>query len=177
MAKGKKKQSKKKVEEKKIETVETKKSLVDSLFIVFYIVMFFVAFYLLTLYITHKHSDTSDNNVVQETQVSYDEIMLGRSLSMKDKDYLVIFYDSGNSDVSGTCSDAVNQYRNTNTKSLYFVDMGNGFNSSYVSEGESNKNPASASELSINGPTVIHVSKGAVIEYIEGLDEVVEYLK
>ena len=80
-------------------------------------------------------------------------------------------------DVNTTCSDAVNNYRNTNTKSLYFVDMGNGFNASYIAEGESNKNPKSASELAINGPTVIHVSNGKVLEYIEGLDEVVEYLK
>lgn len=177
MAKGKKRQRKSKVEETKIETVDEKMKLQDSLFVVFCIVMFFVAFYLLTLYITNKHSDNNNEEVVQEAQVSYDDIMLGRSLSMKEKDYLVIFYESGNAEVSGRCSEAVKNYRDTNTKALYFVDMSDGFNSSYVAEGESNKNPESAKDLSINGPTVIHVSKGKVIEYIEGIDAVIEYLK
>ncbi len=177
MAKGKKRQRKSKVEEKKIETVDEKMKLQDSLFIVFCIVMFFVGFYLLTLYITNKHSDSNTEDVVQEAQVSYDDIMLGRSLSMSDKDYLVIYYDSGNTEVSDRCSEAVNNYRNTNTKVLYFVDMSDGFNSSYVAEGESNKNPESEKDLSINGPTVIHVSKGKVLEYIEGIEEVINYLK
>lgn len=177
MAKGKKRQRKSKVEEKKIETVEEEMNLHNSLFIIFCIVMFFLAFYLLTLYITHKHSDTSKEDVVEESEFVYDEIMLGRSLSMKAKDYLVIFYDSSNADVSSSCSEAVTNYRNTNTKSIYFVDMSNGFNSSYATSEESNKNPEEATDLKINGPTVIHVSNGKVLEYIEGLNEVLDYLK
>ena len=42
---------------------------------------------------------------------------------------------------------------------------------------KSNKNPTKASELAINGPTIIRFRDGNVREYIEGFDKVVDYLK
>jgi hypothetical protein len=177
MAKGKKNRGRKKVEEKKVEVVEENLRIQDKIFVVFCIVMFFVAFYLLTLYITHKNTEKNDTEEAPvEATISYDEIVIGRSLSMSDKDYLVIYYDNTNADISTACGDAVNNYRSNNTKKIYYVDMSSMFNSSHVTEGESNKNPETAKDLLINGPTVIHVLDGKVVDYVEGLDSVVSYL-
>ena len=43
-------------------------------------------------------------------------------------------------------------------------------------EDESNKNPSSAEELSINGPTLIKVREKKSVDYIEGIDAITDYL-
>ena len=103
--------------------------------------------------------------------------MLGSSLTMKDGEYLVIYYDSKNEEISTDLNELVTNYRAGHGTTLYFVDMASAFNKSYVTEGESNHTPSSASELLINGPTVVKVNNKVVVEYIEGLDAVKEYLK
>lgn len=179
MAKKNNKNTKKKVEEKKIVEQEDKGfDIHNKLFTVFCILMFFLAFYLLALYITNKHTEKSDDNTsTEETTVSHTEILLGSSLTMKDGEYLVIYYDSKNEDISSDLNELVTNYRAGHDTTLYFVDMASAFNKSYVTDGESNHSPSSASELLINGPTVVKVNNKAVVEYIEGLDAVKEYLK
>jgi hypothetical protein len=54
--------------------------------------------------------------------------------------------------------------------------MASGFNKSHITDGDSNHNPESASDLLIKGPTVIKVNDKKVVEYIEGLDAVKNYL-
>ena len=179
MAKKNSKNAKKKVEERKIVEQEEKGFDVhNKLFTVFCILMFFLAFYVLAVYITNKHTEkTDDNTSTKETTVSQTEILLGSSLTMKDGEYLVIYYDSKDEENSTDLNQLVSNYRSGHDTTLYFVDMASAFNKSYVTDGESNHTPGSASELLINGPTVIKVNNKAVVEYIEGLDAVKEYLK
>ncbi len=163
---------------KKNETVEEESlKIQDKIFVVFCILMFFAAFYLLTIYITHKNSDTKENETTEESSFSYSEILFGRSLSMNKKEYMVIFYDSKNEEIASTCSELVSNYRSNHTTSLYFVNMGISFNSQYTTEEETNKNPESIQDLRINGPTVIKVVDKKVVEYVEGLDDVTNYLQ
>ena len=54
--------------------------------------------------------------------------------------------------------------------------MSNGLNKKYSGD-ESNTNPASASEIIINGPTLIKFSGGSVAEYIEGIDGIKDILQ
>ena len=58
----------------------------------------------------------------------------------------------------------------------YIVDLHDAINQSYVKE-ESNTQPSNISELSINGPTLIHFVNGSVSEYIEGVESITDYLK
>ena len=55
-------------------------------------------------------------------------------------------------------------------------DLGNGLNSKYITSGESNKNPTKANEFLINGATLIKVNNNKVVEYIEGQDQITNYL-
>ena len=177
MAKKKNRSTKRKEEVKKIQETENEKlNLQDKLFVVFCIVMFFVAFYVLTLYITHKNSEPTTNIDTEDVSFSYDEILLGRSFSMNDSEYYVIYYDSSNEEIADTCSNLVTTYRQNHDTTLYFVDMSNGLNSSYATTEESNKSPNSAGELLINGPTVIKIADGKLVDYVEGLEAIQNYL-
>ena len=158
-----KKKTKRREESKKIEeVVSTDSSLTDKLFIAGAVLLFILAFYGLTLYITGKNSeDTKEEK--KEVEISREEIIVGRSLSMSKDDYYVVYYDDTN---STTYNEIVKNY--TKSISIYKVNMSNGFNKKYSTDGESNKTPSKVSEFKINGPTLIKVSKNKVVEYVEG---------
>ena len=178
MAKKRNVKNKKKEELKKVvEEEEQSFNIHNKLFTVLYILLFFLAFYLLAFYITNKHNEkTEDDNSNTEVSVSHEEILLGSSLSMKDGEYFVIYYDSKDEENAADLSSVVSNYRASHDTSLYFVDMASGFNKSHITDGDSNHNPESASDLLIKGPTVIKVNDKKVVEYIEGLDAVKNYL-
>jgi len=141
------------------------------------ILCFFGAFYLLTLYITNKNTDKKDDSVTDEVTISYDTIMLGRSLSVSDGDYLVIYYDKSNEDINSKYSGFVSNYKNKDEHlDIYTVDMSVSFNKKYITDGESNKNPESVESMAINGPTLVKVSDHKVAEYIEGEEAINSYL-
>ena len=159
-----KKKVKKRQESKRIEEVLTDDtSLVDKLFVAGGVLLFILAFYGLTLYITGKNSDDTTEEKEKTVEISREEIIVGRSLSMRKDDYYVVYYDDSN---SSTYEEMVKNYNKSTP--VYKVNMSNGFNKKYATDGESNKNPSKVSEFAINGPTLIKVSKNKVVEYVEG---------
>ena len=52
------------------------------------------------------------------------------------------------------------------------TSMNDGLNKSHSTTEESNKNPNTVEDLSINGPTLIKIQAGKVINYIEGESEI-----
>ena len=90
--------------------------------------------------------------------------------------YLVVYYDTTEDNASEILNAIYSyQYSNEEPLTLYTVDLSNSLNKYAVNE-KSNKNPTKASELAINGPTIIRFRDGNVREYIEGFDKVVDYL-
>lgn len=149
------------------------------IFVVLAVLVVLGLFYLLTLYITNKNSDKSDNDekTKEETVISYNDIILGESFSMSDDDYLVIYYDESDEDVKSTYDGLISSYKGKeDALSIYSVDMSSAFNKKYITTEESNKNPNNASELLINGPTLIHFIGQSVNEYIEGEEAITSYL-
>ena len=144
-------------------------------FVVFGVVIFICAFYFLTVYITSKNKTDSSTSTTEESTtetISYTNIMVGRSFSISDGDYYVIYYDKSDENINSECSSIVSSYNSKEDNiDIYTVDMSNGLNKKY-SGSESNTNPNSASEIVINGPTLIKFSDGSVEEYIEGIDEI-----
>lgn len=177
----KKKQENKKNNLKKIEksgSFDT--DIWSKFFIVLGILCFLCAFYLLTLYITNKNStDTTEKDKESgEVNISYDEIMVGRTFDMSDGDYLVLYYDMDDENISSIYSGLVSDYKNKEEHlNIYTVDMSSPFNKPYVTDKESNKNPGKASEILVNGPTLIKVSNKQVSDYIEGEEAITNYLK
>ena len=154
--------SKRRKESKRIEEViSDESSLMDKFYIVGGVVLFILCFYILTVYITNKNN-TDDSDSVKTVEISKDEIILGRSLSMGKDDYYVVYYNSDNE----TMKEIVSHY--IGIAKIYKVDMSSAFNKKYATDSESNKNPTKVSEFKINGPTLIKVSNNKVVEYIEG---------
>lgn len=158
---------------KKIDAMESSlsKEVLKVLRVVFAVVVVLGVFYLLTVAIVGK-SDAKEE--VKETTIQYDEILAGSSFNMKEDKYVVCYFDYESEDL-GDLTSVLSNYAYTGKYRLYTVDMGNGFNKKYGSE-KSNKSPASASELSINGPTLIKFVDGKVEQYYEGVEAIVDYL-
>ena len=158
-------------EEKKINSVKgIDSSIWDKVYVVVVVLLFIFAFYILTLYITNKHTNTKEKNT-KNSVVSNEKIIVGNSLSMKDKEYYVLFYNDQDEEMSSI----YDEYKSKNELPIYKVDMSDGFNKKYTGN-ESNTTPNSTSDIKITGSTLIKVVKGKVVNYIEGVEEIRNYL-
>jgi len=168
---------KRREESKKIESVDNfDTDIMSKVFTALCVVVFFFGFYLLTLYITNKNTEKTEEEK-EEVTVSNENIILGRSLSMSDGEYFVIYYDKGDSEIASIYSSIVSSYKaKGDSRKIYTVDMSNGFNKKYLTTEESNKTPQSAEDFKINGPTLILVNNHTVVDYIEGEDSIRDYL-
>lgn len=176
MAKGKRNSKKQNI--KKIESVGGfDGDIKGKIIAVICILCFFGLFYLLTLYITNKNTDKKDDKSTEEVTISYDNILLGRSLSMSDGEYLVICYDKSNEEINSTYSTLVSNYKyKSEHLKIYTVDMSSSFNKKFITDGESNKNPESVDAFAINGPTLFKVTESRVSEYVEGEEAISSFL-
>ena len=139
------------------------------------VLVFFLAFYLLAFLITSKNK-TTDETKKTETSFNYSNIVIGRSFDINDEDYVVLYYDSSDEDISSKYSSLMSTYKGKDSHfPIYFVDMSNGINKSKASD-TSNRSASNIDELSINGPTLIHFSNGSIVEYFEGEAEITSFL-
>ena len=171
MKRRKSNQDKRRKEEKRLEKLNRDNiSFQSKWFILFCVVIVFAMFYILTVYITNKDQTKKSDT---ESKTATGEILLGRSFSMSDRDYAVLYYDSSDEEVASTCQEIFSDYRAANGEdSIYYVDMNSGFNSPYATEADSNKSPETVSDLLINGPTLIKISQNKVVDYIEGVENI-----
>ena len=132
-------------------------------------------FYLLTVYITSK----KENKYVKEEKtgnvdIGYQEILAGSSFNIDEDEYIVIYYDMSDKDLKSKITTAISKYESKDKHlPIYTVNMNSAFNKKYNSD-NSNNNPSSLEELSINGPTLIKFSNKEVEEYIENYDNIKE---
>lgn len=169
----KKKELKKKEESKKIENVNNSPSVKGIIRTFIIVALVFGFFYLLTYVLVGDFG--KDDDTKEETKIQYDEILAGSSFSMNTSKYLVVYYDFDADDASEILSAIYTYEAKSDALKVYTVDLGNALNKNSVSE-KSKKNPKDATELAINGPTIIRFRDGMVREYIEGKDKVVNYL-
>ena len=181
--KNKELENKLKQERKKINNVSvTDSDIWSKAIIVCVIICVFCAFYFLTVFISKDDSSSTNSNssnkkTTETTNISYDEILLGRSFSMEDGEYLVLYYDKDNSDLSSEMSSALSTYNNKDSHlNVYTVDMSDALNSSFTSD-EANHDAKDVSEMKISGPTLIKFNNNKIDDYIEGKDEITDYLK
>ena len=140
------------------------------------IIIIFCLFYFLTVYITGRDTKKSTTTDSSSSYISYTEILAGRSFSMPEKEYLVLYYDRSDTELLSTFSSVISNYRSDeNHYALYTVDMSDAMNQGYANE-KSNWNPTDISELAINGPTLIRFHNGKVEAYYEGSTDITDYL-
>lgn len=175
-----KEQKKKKKEEAIEETKLTKDEILNKVMIALVVICILGLFYLLTIYITNKHTekdDTEEKNETSEVSIDYDKILIGKTFSMSDSDYIVVLYEKDSDAVSSIYSELISSYKEKEDHlPIYYVDMSNSFNKKYSTTEESNKNPTKASELSINGPTLVRITDKKLVDYLEGEESIRNYL-
>ena len=97
------------------------------------------------------------------------EILAGQTFSRSDKDYYVAFYDFEKEE---SLESKISNLQNTK---IYKVDLTNAMNKQIISE-TSNKNATKSEELQINGTTLIEIKEGKIINYIEGYENITNYI-
>ena len=175
---SKKSNSKIKKEKKKIENVGAKANdnIWNIFIVVCVIIIFLCSFYILAAYITNSKGETKQKDD-ESVSISYTNIIVGRILSMKEKKYLVVLFDKSDSDNSTSINNIISTYNDKKKHlAVYTVDMSDGLNKKFIGE-ESNSTPSKLSDIVINGPTLMKIKKGKVIEYIEGTENIENYLK
>ena len=172
----KKSNQKKKKNEKVVEESQTFDANYKQIILITGIIaIVFVAFYFLTVYITGRNEDkpTTETN----SSISYSEIMVGRSFSMPEEEYYVIYYDKSDEDLLSSFSTAVSDYRASEDPiTIYTADMSDAMNNKYSGD-KSNWGPTKVSELVIHGPTLIRFKNGKVKEYFEGEKDILGQLQ
>jgi hypothetical protein len=107
------------------------------------VVVIFIAFYLLTMFLTNNVNLDNNNNDDTNTPASiqYDEILVGETFKMNDREYYVLMYDF--SDTSSSIYETfISDYKaNSTGVKLYTIDLAKGFNTAYISE---NSNPSTS---------------------------------
>ena len=107
----------------------------------------------------------------KEIAISYDEIMAGQTFNRSEEEYYVVFYEfESNEDLSNAITNA------TTTKKIYKVNLKNSMNKNIIST-DSNKTATNAGDLKISGPTLIKIENNQNVDYIEGYEQIKEYLK
>ena len=127
--------------------------------------------YFLTTRILAK-DDSSNEDKVRENAIQYDEILAGESFN-KTGEYYVIYYDSTNQ--YSSISSLISSYQLNNTETrLYSVDISNGMNSKYVTDGKIVTKDASS--LRVKDNTLIKFNNGKVEDVITDIEEITSIL-
>lgn len=140
------------------------------------VLVVFLLVYLLTVYITKNSTDSVVKKTKDNTTIQYNEILVGTSFKQRDKEYLVLFYDV-DKDINSTYYTLKSDYEaKDDSLPIYYVNLGSKLNSDCISA-ESNKNAQNASELKIKDTTLIKFTDNRISEYVEGIEDISNYLK
>ena len=146
---------------------EVKKTII----IIVVAVVLLVGMYFLTTVILNKDSD--DNSKITENAIQYDEILAGESFNQSEDEYYVIYYDSSNE--YSVISSLISSYQlNSSDTKLYSVDLADGMNKKYVTDG--NIVTDNASSLRVKDNTLLKFNNGEVSEVITDTNEITSFL-
>ena len=144
---------------------EVKKTII----IILVAAVLLVGMYFLTTAILSKDNEEEK---ITENAIQYDEILAGESFN-QNGEYYVIYYDS--TDEYSTISSLISSYQlnNTDTK-LYSVDLSNGMNKKYITDGDIVTSDASS--LRVKDNTLLKFNNGEVSEVITDTSEITNFL-
>lgn len=138
----------------------------------------FAIIYFVTAFINGEFSNKEEEK--QEVQIQNEEILMGETFEKSDSEYMIMYYDFTDNNYSNLYAMLVETYKaEEDALPMYTVDLSTNFSKKYMTkEGESsNKNPTSLSNLKISGATLIRIKDKKVINYIEGKDNIKNYIE
>lgn len=142
------------------------------------VIVCFAVIYFVTAIINGEIFGKKDTSVDSEIQKV--EILMGETFEKNDSEYVIVYYDFKDNNYSGLYDALVSNYNSSGKEvPMYKVDLSTNFSKKYMTkEGESSNNyPTSLSELKISGPTLIRIKDKQVIKYIEGKDNIKNYIE
>ncbi|MEG2457881.1 MAG: hypothetical protein RSB41_03215 [Bacilli bacterium] len=107
--------------------------------------------------------------------ITHEDILIGSVFNRSQSEYYVAFIDDKTSDGQFLQNIINNYLKQDNVKAIYKVDMNSHFSLEHKSD-EGNKGANSVENLKINGATLIKISNGNIITYLEGTDLIYDEL-
>lgn len=141
------------------------------------LIVFIVSYFVIGLFYT-KEIDLKkkDKETKDDINIDNNTIMLGQLFDQAKDEYYVLIYDV--SDDKSSIPNWKSTYESKDDAlSVFIVDSSKKFNSQYIVKENSNKNVTSISDLKVISPTLIKIRNKAVIEYIEGEDNIINVFK
>ncbi len=138
--------------------------------------------YFLTENISPKKVDNSDKTVTAGS-INYDKTSVGRILNQPYDEYYVLLYDFDNHDAilySGLLSSYMQKKNEDNFIKIFYCDLNNKLNNTYYNVGGDNKSNPKATKVEdfdFGDLTLLKISKGKIVEYLEDYEIIKEKLK
>lgn len=155
---------------------EIKSAIIISIVVLFIIgITYFTTAFFLTGEIGRGNLSNESSEVSEEaeaTSLYKDMIIASKTFTQKKSEYNVLFFSNNNA--SDAIINILSSY--SGSLSLYKVNTDEAINKYVVSE-ESNPNATNASELKINGTTLITIKDGVITSYITGDTDIIKNLK
>lgn len=134
-----------------------------------------VVFYIISMIIGGNFNLGGDKKTTP-AEIQYQNIIAGTAFNQSPSEYYVLFYNTNGDDANAITSLLSNYQYSLNYIPYYIVDLNDGFNKSYISK-TSNNAATKASELKIRGTTLMKISNGQNVSYVEGLEAIQTILK
>lgn len=143
------------------------------------LVIILVLYYILAVFVTKEidvsgNKDNSNNSSNSETNNSNNvnnKILAASTFRQTDQVYYVYYYDfdDENDEISGLINNLVDH-------NIYRVDTGSSLNSNYITDNSGNKSVSDINSLKVINPTIIKIDNDKVVEYHEGVSDIVSFL-
>ena len=135
------------------------------------IVLIFGLFYVITKLVTEDNLKQDD--ILEEVEISFDEIILGDLLNQKEKEYyvLVIFEKDVYASLYNSYFDEY--YKKERPLPKYVANINNVFNKNFIAE----ESKFDMTDLKFKESTLLKVKNNKIVETYEGRKKIVEYLK
>lgn len=143
---------------------EEQKEIYSFIKILVVLIIIFVGLYLFTTLVVDKKEKMKRSN--KEGTVQYSSISVGMILNRADENYYVLVFDSEDINTSYLVNKASSYKSNLKALPLYTADLSLEFNKPFVSD-ESFYKSDSVSDIRFKGVTLIKVSKGKIVKFIE----------
>ncbi len=142
-------------------------------------VIIIICFSIIYLVTAILRGEIFKKDVKEEVEIQNQKIMISESFVKNDDEYMVLYYDFTDRIYASYYDTLVGVYGNTIEDKIYTVDLSTKLSENYIAKEEenSNKNPNNLSELRIKGATLIVFKDNKVTKYLEGKDEIKNYLE
>ena len=173
--KGQQKFYSKEIKKSKTMNEDYKKAITFIIVLLIVLVLFGALFIFNGMFVTKDHFQ--DKTTTTTTTVSYDPtvITVSNLFKVEDKDYYVLLFDASDEKNGFVYKSLALNYKDETP--LYSIDMSNAMNRKYYdTKGEENTSPKKYTDVMVTRPTLMHIKKGKVTEYITDVDTMVKYL-